>query len=238
MNVKNKIITIIIFILSIFLLSGCELLIGDNTNNNTEEEYKIIYTADGKGYIVCEYDSNTKIKKDTEVSLQAIANDNNVFVAWYDETNNEVSTDAILNITMNKKWVLIAKFKEETQIIEEDPYDKISEIEENKEAFIKATIIVTFKNGFMIRDDSGCAIVYLGYDTDYSCGDVIEFKSTPTVFKNKLQFSSLKDCVRVGYEVLSDLPKEMSEYDISTLLIDQQFGTHVTFAGKVVKVGD
>ena len=239
MKLKNKIITIVMLVLSIILLSGCELLNGNNTNTNTDEEYKIIYKAEGNGYIVCEYDSNARIKKGTELNLQAVANTDATFVAWYDEANNEISTDATLNITMNKKWVLIAKFKNQTQvIIDEDPHTKLSEIEENKEAFIKATILITFKNGFMIKDASGYAIVYLGYDTDYACGDIIEFKSTPTMYKNKLQFTSLNDCVRVGYELLSYPVSEMDEYDISTLLIDPQYGTHVTFTGKVVKVGD
>ena len=96
------------------MFSACDL-INQNTDTNTDEEFKLIYKADGNGYIVCEYDNNARIKKDTAVSLQAMPYSEAIFVAWYDEANNEVSKDSTLNITMTKKWVLIAKFKTEKQ---------------------------------------------------------------------------------------------------------------------------
>lgn len=237
MRIRNKLLLICLLLISIFVFSACDL-INQNTDTNTDEEFKLIYKADGNGYIVCEYDNNARIKKDTAVSLQAMPYSEAVFVAWYDEANNEVSKDSTLNITMTKKWVLIAKFKTEKQETppEEDPHTKLSEIEENKEAFIKATVLVTFKNGFLIKDASDYAIVYLGHDTDYSCGDVIEFKGTPVDYKGRLQFTELNDCKRVGYELLSYSANEMDVSDLDLLITNPQYGLHVKFEGTVVEV--
>ncbi|MCR5422843.1 MAG: hypothetical protein K6E74_04320, partial [Bacilli bacterium] len=67
MRIRNKLLLICFLFISIFVFSACDL-INHNTNTNTDEEYKLIYIADGNGYIVCEYENTAKIKKDTAVT--------------------------------------------------------------------------------------------------------------------------------------------------------------------------
>ncbi len=155
----KRIIIIIVAIISLSLLSSCKIV--DQQGN--DEEYKLIYKTEGNGFIVCEYDSNARIKAGTEVELSAFANTGSEFVAWYDEDNNVLNNNAIIKITINEKTVVYAKFKLSDggeKPIEEDKHDKLADIEEGKEAFIKATIIVTFRNGFVIKDASGFGLVY------------------------------------------------------------------------------
>ena len=231
----KRIIIIIVAIISLSLLSSCKIV--DEQGN--DEEYKLIYKTEGNGFIVCEYDSNARIKAGTEVELSAFANTGSEFVAWYDEDNNVLNNNAIIKITINEKTVVYAKFKLSDggeKPIEEDKHDKLADIEEGKEAFIKATIIVTFRNGFVIKDASGFGLVYLGASYDYTCGDIIEFKTTPTTYKGNIQIPELIDCKRVGYEVGS-LPIDMIEIDVEALQNNPKYGIHVDFYASVVESG-
>ncbi len=231
-NIK-KIIIIFIAIFSIFVFSSCK----DNNPSGDNNEYKLIYKTEGNGFIVCDYDSNARIKAGTEVELSAFANTGSEFVAWYDEDNNILENNTIIKITINEKTVIYAKFKLVDgggKPDEDDKYDKLSELEEGKAAFIKATVIVTFKKGFVIKDASGFALVYLGKDYDYTCGDIIEFNTTPTTYNSKIQISKLDDCKRVGYEV-GTLPIDSNNIDIAHLQNYPEYGSHVKFYARVVE---
>ena len=236
-KLKNIIkISVVLLLFSLFLCA-CDFI---NQNNNTESEYKIIYKAEGNGYIVCDYDNNARIKSNTEVVLKAIANTGNTFNGWFDENDVLLDENDEIKIVMNKKWILIAKFEKEggnTPPIVEDEHDKIKDLSEGKESFIKADVIVTFKNGFLIKDDTGYALVYLGTSYKYSCGDTIEFKCVPTTYKGKLQIPELIDVKRVGYVPITTKVSTFNSEDISSYLENPVYGKYVCFDAKVVKGG-
>ena len=233
---KNLFIVILVIFASIFLF-GCDLI-----NKNTEDsEYKLIYKTEGNGYVVCEYDNNARIKSGTSVTLQAVANTGSLFVEWLDgATSVSLSKSDTITIKMDKKVVLIAKFKLEKSDDnppDEDNHTKIKDLSEGKDAFIKASVVVTFRNGFVIKDETGYALCYLGKEYNYSCGDVIEFNTKPTTYKGNLQITELIDCKRVGYNLPSENVSTFNEEDITTFLSSPLYGKHICFDAKVVKVG-
>ena len=214
---KNLFIVILVILASIFLF-GCNLI-----NTNTEDtEYKLIYKTEGNGYVVCEYDNNARIKSGTSVSLQAVANTGSLFEEWIDaDTNESLSKSDSIVVKMNKKVVLIAKFKLEKtndNPPDEDNHTKLKDLSEGKDAFIKARVVVTFKNGFVIKDETAYALCYLGKEYKYSCGDIIEFNTKPTTYKGNLQITELVDCKRVGYSLPTEKVSLFNEEDISTFL--------------------
>ena len=234
MKTCKRIVFIIIGIISLCLLTSCF----SNSDSPKEDEYKLIYKTEGNGFIVCEYDSNARVKSNTTVSLQAFANTGSEFVAWYNESSEKISDDAELIITITEKTVIYAKFKlidSGDKEDEEDKYDKLADLEVGKEAHIKATVVVTFKNGFVIKDASAMCMVYLGTSYDYTCGDIIEFTTSPTLYKEMIQIQELNDCKRVGYEVGS-LPIELTEMDVIAVRENPRYGTHVDFYANVVEV--
>ena len=324
-QIKNVLAIVLILIITT-MLSACDLI---NSGQNTNTKYKLIYSSDGNGYIECEYDSGSTIKKDTIVALEAIANEGYTFERWLDSDTHEIiSKDSKISIVIDKNITLSAGFKKEegTVVVEDTKYDliysvqgggsiscayptnsqikkdtnvtltatpdegyefsgwikgstsssayfnkdttisiqmtasitliaqftlkeviippvddtytQIKDLSEGKDALIEAMVVVTFKKGFVIKDDTGYALCYIGSLFDYKCGDVITFKTKPTTYKGNLQITELNDCKKVGYTVPSSKPVEFKEADISSYLSTPSFGQYVLIEGSVIKVGD
>ena len=207
-----------------------------------EDTYYILrYEVNGSGSISCSYQNGSSIKEDTIVSLSATADEGNVFIEWINGDNGEVySQSANIDVTVSKSIFLIAAFEEDTVVTPPvvDTHTKIKDLVVGKDALIKASVVVTFKKGFVIKDDTGYALCYLGSPLSYTCGDIIEFNATPSTYKGNIQITELKNCKKVGYELINDKPTSFTEEDINTYLASPIFGKYILIEASIVKVGD
>ena len=101
----RKVLFLIISLFTLFLFVGCDL----NIVLPDVEEHTLEYSCSGGGKLECEYESGSKIKSGTVVTVYAKANDGETLLKW--TVNGEEKLDRIsMTVTMKKDYIITAEF--------------------------------------------------------------------------------------------------------------------------------
>ena len=123
----RKVLFLLISLFTLFLFVGCDL----NIVLPDAEEHTLEYSCSGGGKLECEYESGSKIKSGTVVTVYAKANDGETLLKW--TVNGEEKLDRTsMTVTMKKDYIITAEFtlfKDNTgddtgDDVDETTYDK------------------------------------------------------------------------------------------------------------------
>lgn len=70
-------------------------------------------------------------------------------------------------------------------------------------ATANGTVIATYARGFLLSDETGCILVYLGEDKGFAVGDVVTVSGTTSVYGGLLQFGNSSTATKTGSESVS-----------------------------------
>ena len=70
-------------------------------------------------------------------------------------------------------------------------------------ATASGTVLATYARGFLLGDNTGSILVYLGEDKGYSVGDVVTVSGTTSVYGGLLQFGNSSTVTKTGTESVS-----------------------------------
>lgn len=71
------------------------------------------------------------------------------------------------------------------------------------EATANGTVIATYARGFLLGDDTGSILVYLGEDKGYSVGDAVTVSGTTSVYGGLLQFGNTSTVTKTGTKAIN-----------------------------------
>lgn len=101
----RKVLFLLISLFTLFLFVGCDL----NIVLPDAEEHTLEYSCSGGGKLECEYESGSKIKSGTVVTVYAKANDGETLLKW--TVNGEEKLDRTsMTVTMKKDYIITAEF--------------------------------------------------------------------------------------------------------------------------------
>lgn len=101
----RKVLFLLISLFTLFLFVGCDL----NIVLPDVEEHTLEYSCSGGGKLECEYESGSKIKSGTVVTVYAKANDGETLLKW--TVNGEEKLDRTsMTVTMKKDYIITAEF--------------------------------------------------------------------------------------------------------------------------------
>ncbi len=87
------------------------------------------------------------------------------------------------------------------------------------EAKVQGTIIATYARGFIVNDNTGSILVYLGEDKGHAVGDVVIVSGSTSMFANMLQFGNSSTVEKTGTaNVETPEPVVMSAADMDAYL--------------------
>ena len=87
-----------------------------------------------------------------------------------------------------------------------DSSTKISDVlaaGEDTEATIQGTILATYARGFLVADDTGSILIYLGSGHGYVAGDIVSVSGTVKLYGGLLQFPNTSIVEKMGHTEIS-----------------------------------
>lgn len=100
-------------------------------------------------------------------------------------------------------------------------------------ASVSGTIVATYERGFLVSDNTGSILVYLGEDKGYAKGDVVTVSGATTTYAGLLQFGNTATVEVTGTTSVPAVnAKSMSASDLTAYLSNPTI-QYVTYKGKL-----
>ncbi|MBQ8271292.1 MAG: choice-of-anchor J domain-containing protein [Bacteroidaceae bacterium] len=104
-------------------------------------------------------------------------------------------------------------------------------------ATVSGTVVATYARGFLVSDNTGSILVYLGEDKGYSAGDIVTVSGATTTYAGMLQFGNTSTVTKTGSESFTaPTAKQMSASEMDAYL-NNPIIQYVSYTGKLVISG-
>ena len=104
-------------------------------------------------------------------------------------------------------------------------------------ATVSGTIVATYARGFLVSDNTGSILVYLGEDKGHKAGDIVTVSGATTTYAGLLQFGNTATVTKTGSEsITAPTAKEMSASEMDAYLNNPTV-QYVSYRGKLVISG-